>query len=57
MDEQLFARTRDGQVHEVAALQFAHTDEEAQGFGAGAVVLVFTDGTRALARECEQVTR
>ena len=54
-NERLFARTKDGEVHEVEALTFAHTDEDGATFGGGSVVLVFTDGTRALARECEEV--
>lgn len=54
-NERMFAKTRDGEIHEVASLVFAYTDEDADGFGGGAVVLVFTDGTRALARECEEV--
>jgi hypothetical protein len=46
------AKTRDGKIRKIASLEFASTDE-----GEGAVVLTFTDGTRALARECEPLRR
>ena len=49
----LFARTNDGIVREVAGLEFARTNPNDET--EGAVVLTFTDGTRQLARECEQV--
>jgi formylmethanofuran dehydrogenase subunit E-like metal-binding protein len=51
--DKLFARTNDGQLHEVVGLEFARTNPQDET--EGAVVLTFADGTRQLARECEQV--
>jgi len=51
--DKLSARLVDGTTREVQTLEFARTNDD--DFSEGAVVLNFTDGTRALARECTQV--